>query len=174
MTARLPTWIPAIAAMAALVLTGCSRGGTAQQAPRADSGVAIAAAVIALERSAQYQLTADQARQILPLLKVLRDTPVEDREGSRALAEQIRGLFTDEQRGALERLRTEAQERARQRRSGGPPGAAPPGGPPGFGPPGAGGPGFGPGGPTPDPARRAEFRRGALDRAIQILEPKVR
>lgn len=156
----------ALVLLALLVLAGCSRGGAAPtQTQRGDQAVRVALVVMALERSGEQPLTPDQARQILPLLKVLRDTSPDDRQVSQAIADQIFAILTPDQRAALERLREQAQERIRQRGQGGPPG-------PGVGGPGPGGPG--PGGASPDPARRAEFRRRTIDRALRVLESKAR
>lgn len=156
----------ALVLLALLAFAGCSRGGAAPaQTQRGDPAVRVALAVLALERSGEQPLTPDQARQILPLLKVLRDTSPDDRQVSQAIADQILAILTPDQRAALERMREQAQERLRQSRPGGSPG-------PGVGGPGPGGPG--PGGASPDPGRRAELRRRAIDRAIRVLEAKVR
>src|SRR3972149_71510 len=101
---------------------------------------------MALERSGDQQLTGDRTRQILPLLKVLRDSSPEDRQVTQAIADQIFAIFPPAQRAALDRLREQARDRLQRRR----PGAGPPA-------PGVGGPG--PGGLNPDPARPAEGPR---------------
>src|SRR3990172_7987979 len=147
--------------IALLSLAACGRGGATQTQPeRGDPAVGAALAVMALERSGDQQLTGDQARQILPLLKVLRDTSPEDRQVTQAIADQIFAIFTPAQRAALDRLREQARDRL-------------PGCRPGPGPParGVGGPGSG--GLTPDPARRAEVRRRTLERAIRLLESRT-
>ncbi len=157
---------PALVLVVLLALAGCSRGGAAPtQTQRGDPALRVALAVMALERSGEQPLSPDQARQVLPLLKVLRDTSPDDRQVSQAIADQILAILTPDQRAALERLREQAQERAQRRGQGRPPG-------PGVGGPGPGGPGSG--GASPDPARRAEVRRRAVDRAIRVLESKVR
>ena len=150
--------------MTVLLAGACGRGPSAAPTRRGDPGVRVAAAVLALERSGEHRLSAQQARQILPLLKVLRDTRPEDREASQALADQVMATLTPAQRAASDRLREQAQERFAQRGQGG--------APLGVGGPGAGEPA--PGDASLDPARRAEFRRRALDRAIRLLQPKAR
>ena len=150
-----------LVAIALLSLAACGRGGTAQtQSQGGDPALRAALAVVALQRSGDQQLTGDQTRQILPLLKVLRDSSPEDRQVTQAIADQIFAIFTPAQRAALDRLREQARDRLQRRR----PGAGPPA-------PGVGGPG--PGGLNPDPARRAEVRRRTLERAIRILESRT-
>ena len=148
-----------LVAIALLSLAACSRGATTQPQP-GDPALRAALAVMALERSGDQQLTGDQTRQILPLLKVLRDSSPEDRQVTQAIADQIFAIFTPAQRAALDRLREQARDRLQRRR----PGAGPPA-------PGVGGPG--PGGLNPDPARRAEVRRRTLERAIRLLESRT-
>src|SRR3990172_5686830 len=144
--------------IALLSLAACGRGGATQTQPeRGDPAVGAALAVLALERSGDQQLTGDQARQILPLLKVLRDTSPEDRQVTQAIADQIFAILTPAQRAPRGRVRAQARRRLQRRR----PGAGPPA-------PGAGGPG--PGGLNPDPARRAEGRRRPPPPALPILQ----
>src|SRR3989304_7663523 len=96
----------ALVLIALLPLAACRRGGATQTQPeRGDPAVGAALAVIALERSVDQQLTGDQARQILSLLKGLRDTSPEDRQVTQAIADQIFVIFTPAQRAALDRLR---------------------------------------------------------------------
>ncbi len=74
--------------IALLSLAACGRGGPAQtRSQGGDPALRAALAVIALERSGDQQLTGDQTRQILPLLKVLRDTSPEDRRVAQAIAD---------------------------------------------------------------------------------------
>ena len=149
-----------LVAIALLSLAACGRGGAAQtQSQGGGAALRAALAVMALERSGDQQVTGDQARQILPLLKV-RGTSPEDRRVTQAIADQIFAIFTPAQRAALDRLREQARDRLQRRR----PGAGPPA-------PGVGGPG--PGGLNPDPARRAEVRRRTLERAIRLLESRT-
>src|SRR3989304_8024065 len=123
----------ALVLIALLSLAACSRGGATQAQPeRGDPAVGAALAVMALERSGDQQLTGDQARQILPLLKV-RDTSPEDRQVTQAIADQIFAIFTPAQRAALDRLREQARDRLQEPATcAGPPA-------PGAGGPGAGG-----------------------------------
>ncbi len=80
----------ALVLLALLAFAGCGRGGAAPaQTQRGDPAVRVALAVLALERSGEQPLTPDQARQVLPLLKVLRDTSPDDRQVSQAIADQI-------------------------------------------------------------------------------------
>src|SRR3989304_713365 len=147
--------------IALLSLAACGRGGATQTQPeRGDPAVGAALAGLALEGGGGEGFSADQARQILPLLKVLRDTSPEDRQITQAIADQIFAILTPAQRAALDRLREQARDRLQRRR----PGAGPPA-------PGVGGPG--PGGLNPDPARRAEGRRRTLERAIRLLESRT-
>lgn len=143
----------------ALLAAGCSRGGedSARRTRRGDPAIQAAFAIVALERSEEQRLTREQAGKILPLLKVLRDMSAEDRDAAQAVADQIRGLLTPGQQAALRQMREETRERSRR-----------PGGQ------GAGPLGRGQGGGGPDPARRAELRRRALDRAIQIVEARAK
>jgi len=145
--------------LVAILVTGCSRAGDggADRLRRGDPALRVALAIVALERSQEHRLTREQAGKILPLLKVLRDTRAEDREVAEAIADQVQGVLTPEQRAALQKLREEARERVRR-----------PGGP------GPGPPGRGQDGPGSDPARRAEFRQRALDRAIRIVEARAK
>src|SRR3990170_3802569 len=145
-----------LVAIALLSLAACGRGGTAQTQSQGGDPALRAA----LAGSGDQQLTGDQTRQILPLLKVLRDSSPEDRQVTQAIADQIFAIFTPAQRAALDRLREQARDRLQRRR----PGAGPPA-------PGVGGPG--PGGLNPDPARRAEVRRRTLERAIRVLESRT-
>ncbi|MBI3975158.1 MAG: hypothetical protein HY334_02095 [Armatimonadetes bacterium] len=153
--------------LVAVMLAGCSRGGQpgAQQpqaqGPAADPGIRAALAVVALERDPDHAVTPEQAAKILPWLGVLRDMRPEDTEAGQAIADEILAVLTAEQRAALQRVREQARERV------GPPGGE------GAGPPRAG-PGPGPGGNPSDPARRAQFRRRIFDRAIDLLEGKVK
>ena len=148
------------------------RPGSAQAQP--DPAVQIAVALGALERSDSFQLSPDQIRIILPLLRVLRDTNPDDVEASRALATAIRNALTPEQLAEIERLREQAQTRRENPRR------APGGGGPGFGPGapgqgGPGGPGAGPG--AANPQTRAELRTRArqalLSRLIRFLERRL-
>jgi len=142
----------------ALLAAGCGRGGdTAQRLRRGDPAIQVAFAIVALERSDEQRLTREQAGKILPLLKVLRDMSAEDRDAAQAVADQIQGLFTPGQQAALRQMREETRERSRR-----------PGGQ------GAGPPGRGQGGGGPDPGRRAELGRRALDRAIRIVEARAK
>ena len=143
----------------ALLATGCSRGGedSARRTRRGDPAIQVAFAIVALERSEEHRLTREQAGKILLLLKVLRDMSAEDREAAQAIADQIQGLLTPGQQAALRQVREETRERSRR-----------PGGQ------GAGPPGRGQGGGGPDPGRRAELRRRALDRAIRIVEARAK
>jgi len=138
--------------------------GRPVQAQRGDPAVAAATAVRVLERS-EHPLTAEQVKTVLPMMRVLRDTDPNDVEASRALAEQIRVVFTPEQHAELAQAREEAFQR-RQSREGRRPGADRRGGAPGFGPPGRGQ--GGPGG-----FNRAEFRQRMLSRLIQQLESRL-
>ncbi len=149
----------------ALLVAGCSRGGESSSGspqrpgPAADPGVRAALAVVALERDPATALTAEQAAKILPWLRVLRDMRPDDVAAAQPIADEVFSVLTPEQRSALQRL----QEENRARRSS-------PGGQ-GAGPPGARPPGVGDGS-APDPARRAEFRRRLIERAIRLLEAK--
>lgn len=155
--------IAALLLATALLAGACAREqSAAPTTPRGDPALRVAAAVLALGRGGEEPLSVEQARKILPLMKVLRDTSPEDRAASQALADEVLAILTPAQRAALERLREQAQDRAGQRGQ--------PGGPPGSGP---GDPGAGQGGAPPDPSRRAEFRRRAIDRAIRLLETKA-
>lgn len=144
--------------VAAVLTAGCARSGSAQteQRRRGDPGMRVAGAIVLLQRSEQHQFTPDQARKILPLLKVLRDTKPADREASRALADQILNVFTPAQRQAMDDMRRERRERFRRLPSEG-------------SSPGAEGPGR-----RFDPARRGEFRRRAIDRAVLLLEARAK
>ncbi|MGH2399215.1 MAG: hypothetical protein ACRDF6_05165, partial [bacterium] len=109
---------------------------------------------------------------ILPLLRVLRDTDPNDAEVSRALAREITGLFTAEQRAEVERMRSEGRERREgqggapgQQRRGGPGVASSDEGPQARAP--GGGP-RGPGGMRP----RGEMRQRLLSRLIERLEDR--
>src|SRR3989304_2604794 len=120
-----------LVANALLSVADCGRGENKQtQSSGGDPGLRAALAVVALERSGDQQWTGAQARQILSLLKVLRDTSPEDRRVTQAIADQIFVIFTPAQRAALDRLREQARDRLPRR----PPAAGPP-------PPGGGGPG---------------------------------
>ncbi len=146
----------ALVLVAVASLAAC-RGGAAQTpSERGDPALRVAIAVLALQRSGDQQLTADQIKQILPFLKVLRDTSPDDRPAVQAIADQIVTLFTPVQRAALDRLRAQGPPQFQQRN------------PAGSVRPGVGR--AGPSGSTPDPARRAEFRRRAIERAIRVLE----
>lgn len=138
--------------------------GRPVQAQRGDPALASATAIRFLERS-DYPLTVEQVRTVLPLMKVLRDTDPSDIEASRALAEQIRVVFTPAQRAELEQAREEALQRrqsgeGRRSESDHPRSAR------GFGPSGRGQ--GGPGG-----FNRAEFRQRMLSRLIQQLESRL-
>src|SRR3989304_2755061 len=105
----------ALVLIALLSLAARRRGGATQtQAERGDPAVGAALAVMALERSGDQQLTGDQARQILPLLKVLRDTSPQDRQVTQAIADQIFAIFTPAPRAALDRLREQARDRLQE------------------------------------------------------------
>lgn len=136
------------------------------QAQRGDPAIAIATTIRVLERSEQYRLTQEQVKEILPLLKVLRDTDPNDAEASRALAEQVRATFTPAQRAEIERVRDEAR---RQRQSTDPERSGPgrPGAGRGFGPPG------GSQGGSDRGFSRAEFRQRMLSRLIERLESRL-
>ena len=136
------------------------------QAQRADPGVAVATAIRILERSEQHRLTEEQIRTVLPLLRVLRDTDLNDVEPSRALADEIRSTFTPAQLDEVARVREEAQRR-RQSAEAGRPGSDRPGGGQGFGAPGGGPTGAGRG------FSRAEFRKQILSRLIERLESRL-
>ena len=130
-------------------------------AQRGDPALATALAIRALEQGGDRRLSKDQIGQILPLLKVLRDTDPNDAEVSRALAGQVQGILTSEQRDALQRIREEA--RTRRQQSGqavGPRRGPGPGGGPGVGPPGG-------------PGSRAELRQRMLGRLIDYLEARL-
>jgi len=137
-----------------------------------DPALAIALALTALERSESHQLTDQQVRTILPLLRVLRDTDPNEIEVSRALAASIRQALSPEQLAAIEEMRRVAQARRDQGGAQGSQGPRRGPGAPGFGPGGPGAPGIGPGGATPE--ARAAFRRQArqalLARLIRRLE----
>ncbi len=151
------------------------RASTAQ---RADPALAIAVAIGALERSDEFQLTAEQTKAILPLLRVLRDTDPNEVEVSRALAEAIREELTPDQLAELDRVRQEAASRRAQAQGGqGQRRRAP-------GQFGSGGPGFGPGGLGVAPgagsartganaAARAQIRQRLLSRLIERLEQRL-
>lgn len=143
--------------LAIVSLAACSGGAAQTPSDRGDPALRVAVAVLALQRSGDQELTADQIKQILPLLKVLRDTSPDDHPAVQAIADQIVTLFTPAQRAALDRLRAQGPPQVQQRSPGNPAGPRP----------GVGGAGSG---STPDPTRRAEFRRRALDRAIRLLE----
>ena len=138
--------------------------GRPVQGQRGDPAIAAASAIRVLERSG-HPLTTEQVQTVLPMMKVLRDTDPNDVEASRALAEQIRVVFTREQHAELEQAREEALQR-RQSREGRGPGTDRQRGPRGFGPPsrGQGGPGG---------FNRAEFRQRILSRLIQQLESRL-
>ncbi|HEV8338852.1 MAG TPA: hypothetical protein VGR25_04255 [bacterium] len=155
-------------------LAGCGHGdgpsgSTQRQGPAADPGMRASLAVIALEREEEHAVSAEQAAKILPWLRVLAEMRPEDVEAAQAIADEVFAVLTAEQRAALEEIR----ERAADRR---PPGG--PGGPPGGGSGVRRGPGVGQGAPAgqggqPEPERRAEFRRRAIERAIRLLEAKI-
>ncbi|MDR5682428.1 MAG: hypothetical protein QN163_00145 [Armatimonadota bacterium] len=149
---RSRTRFPALVVLVAtLALSACGPGDSAVQAQRrADPAVLVAAAIVALERSGEHRITPEQARQLLPLFEALRDTRPEERDATEAIARQIREVLTPQQQTALRRMREEAGG-ARRR---------------------MGRPTDGRG--QPDPGRRAEARRAALDRAIRILEDRAR
>ncbi len=86
-------------------------------APRPDPAVLVATALTALERSDAYRLSETQVAAILPLLRVLRDTDPAEVEPSRALAQEIIGMLSGDQRAEIERLRVEAQRRQQERRA---------------------------------------------------------
>lgn len=132
-------------------------------AQRADPALAVAVAIGALERSDQYQLTAGQAKVILPLLRVLRDTDPNDVEVSRALAAAIRRALTPDQLAELDRLRREASTRRAQAQSGQGQRQRVPGA---FGP-------SGPGGNGGSAAARAQIRQRVLTRLIERLENRL-
>ncbi|HEV8354137.1 MAG TPA: hypothetical protein VGR24_08065 [bacterium] len=168
-------------AVIALVVIGVGALAYFKLRPRAaaqaqqDPALAIAIALTALERSESHQLTDEQIRTVLPLLRVLRDTDPNETEVSRALVASIRKVLTPEQLAALEEMRQEAQARRDQ---GGVPGPQRPRrgpGGPGVGPGGPGAPGLGPGAATPE--ARAAFRRQArqalLSRLIRRLENRL-
>ena len=136
--------------------------GRPVQGQRGDPAIAAVSAIRVLERS-EHPLTSEQVKTVLPMMKVLRDTDPNDVEASRALAEQIRVVFTREQHAELEQAREEAFQR-RQSREGR--GQGTDRGPRGFGPPsrGQGGPGG---------FNRAEFRERILSRLIQQLESRL-
>jgi hypothetical protein len=136
-----------------------------------DPALQVALALTALERSESHQLSDDQIRTVLPLLRVLRDTNPDNADVTRALVTSIRKVLTPEQLAALEQMRVEAQ--ARRDQDGGPGLQRPRRGP--------GGPGQGlaPGGPggAPNPQTRAAFRAQArqaiLSRLILRLENRL-
>jgi len=146
------------------ILAGCGPGGSPSappqgQGPAADPALRAALAVIALERDPASALTDAQATKILPWLRVLRDMRPEDVEAAQTIADEVFAVLTPGQRSVLQRLQEENRERRRAPggQGAGLPGARPPAGD-----------GFGPG-----PARRTEFRRRLIERAIRLLEAKV-
>ncbi|MBM3450290.1 MAG: hypothetical protein FJX78_04815 [Armatimonadetes bacterium] len=129
---------------------------------RVDPGIRSAGAVIGLERTTDNRVRKDQAKRILPMMKVLRGMKMADREAGDAVALQIWGVFTQNQKDALLAMR-EARRRQfeQQRAAGGAPGGA-------GGPATAGGPGgF-------DPARLVERRKQLMDQAVKILETRAK
>ncbi|MGH2348853.1 MAG: hypothetical protein ACRDFT_05245 [bacterium] len=133
-----------------------------------DPALQIALALTALERSESHQLTEEQIKTVLPLLRVLRDTDPSNTEVSRALVVSIRKVLTPEQLAALEQMRQEAQ--ARRDQDGGPGVQRPR-----RGPGGPGLPGVGPGAADPQArnALRAQARQALLARLIRRLENRL-
>lgn len=149
--------IVVVAVSAGVVLAYRQFGGRPAQAQRGDPAIAITAAIRVLERSEPYRLTGEQVKEILPLLKVLRDTDPNDVEAARALGEQIRATFTPAQRAEIERVREEARQR-RQSTEPGRPGPTRPGGGQGV---------------TDRGTSRAELRQRILSRLIERLESRL-
>ncbi|MCS7171850.1 MAG: hypothetical protein N0A24_00260 [Armatimonadetes bacterium] len=129
-------------ALAAVLLAGCAQG---RAAPLGDPAFRVAAAVLALERSGA-PLTPQQARQVLPLLEVLRNLRPEEREVAQRLLTRFEAVLTPAQKEALRTARERLRERVR---------SAPRPGP-------------------VDPERAAEFRSRLVDRAVHLLERRAR
>ncbi|MDR7415498.1 MAG: hypothetical protein QN193_09555 [Armatimonadota bacterium] len=129
-------------ALAAVLLGGCAQG---RAAPRGDPAFRVAAAVLALERSGRG-LTPQQAKEVLPLLDVLRNLRPEEQDVAQRLLARFDALLTPTQKEALRTARERLQERIR---------SAPRPGP-------------------VDPERAAEFRRRLVGQAMQLLERRAR
>lgn len=138
-----------------LVVSGVGAYLWLRPSPRVQQGdpaVALAVAVAVLDQRPDTRLTPTQAEQMLPYLRVLRDTDVNDVEASRALIEQIRSMLTPEQLAAMRQLR----EQFRVQR---PPDGTTPQGPPGL---------------RPGGGDRTGLRRQILGRLIDQLQTRVR
>lgn len=91
-----------------LLLAGCAKGGTG---PRSDPALRMAVAVLVLERS-RWPLSAEQARQTLPLLEALRELRPGEEEAAGALVQRFDALRTPAQRAVLRASRDRLRERS--------------------------------------------------------------
>ncbi len=147
----------AILAVLAAGFTGYLRIRPAPAAQQSDLAITLAASLRVLAGNPEVALTPEQAKAILPFLRVLRDTDPSDEAASRALAEEIRNLLTPEQRAAIARMREDAQALRQSGQA------------LRLGAEGRRGSG-GPGGPV---GTRAELRRQVLTRLIERLQARL-
>jgi len=122
-----------------------------------DPALALAVALVGLDRTPEGGLSPDQVKHMLPLLRVLRDIDPNDVAASRAMTEEIRNLLTPEQRAAIARRREEVQAQRQ----------------PGQAPRGAAGGSRGPLGPGVSGGDRAALRRQIFTLLIERLQSRL-